>query len=86
MPEISRFLGIIIFMFFNEHTPPHFHAKYNEYQAAISIENLGIIKGNLPAKVLSLVVEWGMEHKEELLDNWDSLRATGKYKKIEPLV
>ncbi len=86
MPEISRFLGIIIYMYFNEHRPPHFHARYNEYQATIFIESLGILQGNLPSKVLSLVVEWAMEHKQELLDNWESLQTTGKYRKIKPLV
>ena len=57
MLEISRFLGIVIQMYFNEHNPPHFHVQYNEYQAAILIENLGVMEGKLPAKVLSLVVE-----------------------------
>lgn len=46
MPEISRFLGIVIYMYFNEHNPPHFHAEYNEFKASISIENLGLIEGN----------------------------------------
>ena len=86
MPEISRFLGIVIYMYFNEHNPPHFHARYNEYQAAISIETMGIVEGKLPPKVLSLVVEWGMEHKNELLENWESLQITGKYQKVKPLV
>lgn len=58
MPEISRFLGIIIYMYFNEHNPPHFHAKYNEHIASINIKTLGIIEGKLPSKVLGLVVEW----------------------------
>ena len=57
MPEISRFLGMVIQMYFNEHNPPNFHVQYNEYQAAILIENLGVMEGKLPAKVLSLVVE-----------------------------
>lgn len=69
MPEISRFLGISILMFFNEHYPPHFHAWYAEYKASISIENLGIIEGKLPSKVYSLIAEWAMDHKEELLKN-----------------
>ncbi len=86
MPEISRFLGIMIYMYFNEHNPPHFHARYNEYEAAISIKSLGIVKGKLPPKVLSLVVEWGMQYRDELLQNWESLQATGKYLKIKPLV
>ena len=57
MPEISCFLGMVIQMYFNEHNPPHFHVQYNKYQAAILIENLGVMEGKLPAKVLSLVVE-----------------------------
>ncbi len=86
MPEICRFLGIVIFMYFNEHNPPHFHAEYNEHKASISIETLGLIEGKLPSKVLSLVVEWAHDHKQELLDNWESLQSTGRFKKIEPLV
>lgn len=86
MPEISRFLGIVIYMYFNEHNPPHFHVEYNEYNAAISIQTLGVIKGKLPSKVLSLVVEWAQDHQGELLENWNSLEETGKYRKIKPLV
>ena len=86
MPEISRFLGIIIYMYFNEHNPPHFHAEYNEYKAAIAINSLGIIEGKLPAKVLSLVIEWASENQEELLNNWNELKETGHFHKIQPLV
>tara|TARA_B100000749_G_C18395079_1_gene452035 strand:+ start:921 stop:1181 length:261 start_codon:yes stop_codon:yes gene_type:complete len=85
MPEISRFLGMVIQMYFNEHNPPNFHVQYNEYQAAILIENLGVMEGELPAKALSLVVEWGQEHQEELLANWNSLRKSGQFHKIQPL-
>lgn len=70
----------------NQHNPPHFHAEYNEYNAAISIQTLGVIKGKLPSKVLSLVVEWAQDHQGELLENWNSLEETGKYRKIKPLV
>ena len=86
MPEISRFLGIVIYMYFNEHNPPHFHAEYNEFKVAISIETLGIMEGKLPARVLSLVIEWAQEHQHELLTDWNSLKATGQYHKIPPLV
>ncbi|MGZ5028891.1 MAG: DUF4160 domain-containing protein [Methylobacter sp.] len=85
MPEISRFLGIVIYMYFNEHNPPHFHAEYNEFRVSISIENLGLIEGKLPSKAMSLVVEWAQEHQEELLANWNSIKETGNYHKIEPL-
>ena len=53
MPEISRFLGMVIQMYFSEHNSPHFHVQYNEYQAAILIENLGVMEGALPAKALA---------------------------------
>ena len=86
MPELSRFLGIVIYMYFNEHNPPHFHAEYNEYNAAISINTLGVIEGKLPSKVLSLVVEWAQDHQEELLENWNNIKETGSYHKIKPLV
>jgi hypothetical protein len=86
MPEISRFLGIVIYMYFNEHNPPHFHAEYNEFKIAISIEPLGVMEGKMPAKALSLVIEWAQEHQQELLDDWNSIKATGQYHKIKPLV
>ncbi len=86
MPEISRFLGIVISMCFNEHNPPHFHARYNEYNASINIKTLGAIEGKLPSKALSLVIEWAQDHQKELLENWDKLRETGLYSKIDPLV
>ena len=86
MPEICRFLGIRIFMFFSEHNPPHFHVEYNENKAAINIKTFGIMEGKLPPKVLGLVVEWAEEHQDELFKNWDTLKETGEYIKIKPLV
>jgi len=86
MPEISRFLGIVIYMYFNDHNPPHFHAVYNDYQASILINTLGLMEGKLPPKVMSLVIEWAQEHQEELLENWNSIKETGQYRKIKPLV
>lgn len=86
MPEISRFLGIIIYMYFNEHNPPHFHAEYNEYKASIAIATLGLVEGRLPSRVMSLVVEWAQEHQDELLKNWYSIQDAGEFHKIKPLV
>lgn len=57
MPIVNNFYGIIIYFFFNEHNPPHFHAKYNEFEALIDIKTFGVSKGKLPSKALSLVVE-----------------------------
>ncbi len=73
-------------MYFNEHRPAHFHAQYNEFRASITIETLGVIEGKLPSKVLSLIVEWASEHSDELMENWETLRNTGEYHKIQPLV
>lgn len=85
MPEISRFLGITIYMYFNDHNPPHFHVKYENFRASINIDNLGITEGNLPPRVLSLVIEWASLHREELLKNWNSIIESGIFNKIQPL-
>ena len=86
MPEISRFLGIIIRMFYNEHNPPHFHAYYNEFKAEISIDTLEILAGNLPNRVYKLVVEWASDHKTDLIKDWDLLRNDTLPQPIEPLI
>ena len=86
MPIISDFLGIVIYMYFNEHNPPHFHAKYNDFRAEILIDSLAVKEGKLPARILGLVTEWAELHKEELMENWISLEKTGEYKKIKPLI
>ena len=82
MPEISRFLGIIISMYFDEHNPPHFHVQYNEFRASMAIADLNIIAGSLPAKVRGLVEEWAELHQEELRKMWE----TQEFHKVKPLV
>lgn len=84
MPELSRFLGIIIFMNFNKHNPPHFHAKYGDYDIIVEIHS-GIIEGKFPKRALNLVMEWYELHKDELLQDWNSIRTTGDFFKIAPL-
>ena len=86
MPEVSRFLGIVIRMYYNEHPPPHFHVQYNEYDAELSIETLEIIDGKLPRRVLGLVLEWAALHREELRDNWIRARRQDVIIAIDPLV
>lgn len=86
MPEISRFLGIIITMNFNEHNPPHFHVRYNDFKASIEIKTLRVLNGRLPGKVLGLVIEWAELHQKELVHNWDEIRSSGKFDKIKPLI
>lgn len=85
MPEISRFLGIAIKMFFDDHNPPHFHAEYGEYTALIDIRTLLLFSGSLPPRVLGLVIEWATMHRQELLDNWEKARAQEELNKIAPL-
>ena len=86
MPEISRFLGITISMYFDDHNPPHFHVKYNDFRAIINIKDLLLVEGELPPRILGLVMEWAGLHKNELLDNWNMVQETGKWYKIDPLV
>ena len=85
MPEISRFFGIVIGMFFNEHNPPHFHARYGEAQAEIDIHTLRILEGDLPRRAKAMVLEWAEEHREELMENWNRAREMHELKNIKPL-
>ena len=86
MPELSRFLGMTIAMYFKDHNPPHFHVLYNEYDAAINIMTLSVIDGKIPPRILGLALEWAEIHKEELMEDWDLIQKTGKFNKIQPLV
>jgi hypothetical protein len=86
MPTICSFYGILIRMFFNDHAPPHFHARYGEFEATIDIDTLCVIEGELPRRALALVGEWGMIHKAELTENWRLCREKAQPGKIEPLV
>jgi hypothetical protein len=86
MPEICRFLGIIVTLNWLEHGVPHFHVKYNEFKASISIDPLKILEGNLPPRVVGLVMEWATLHLDELKENWNLAMQKEQIKKIEPLV
>lgn len=85
MPEISRFFGIIIAMFFDEHNPPHFHARYGEYKMEVAIETLSVLAGNFPPRALGLVMEWAAMYRDELLEDWELARRRSELKKISPL-
>lgn len=85
MPEISRFLGIIIQMFIDDHNPPHFHAVYNEFEAEIIIYESHLLNGNLPPQILRKVLYWADLHRDELMQNWENLRAQKPIFKIKPL-
>jgi len=85
MPVISTFFGIVISMYFREHAPPHFHAKYAEHEASFTIEPLAELHGSLPARARSLVLEWAGLHRNELLDNWSKARRSLPLDPIDPL-
>jgi len=84
MPEITKFLGIIIKMFFakSEINPPYIHAYYNDYEAEISINDFTVLEGDLPPRVLGYVIEWMTIYKEDLREIWE----TQQFRKLPPLV
>lgn len=81
IPEITRFYGIVIKVFFGDHPPPHFHALYSEYNALVSIELLEIIEGDLPSRAQKLVLEWATLYQQDLLQMWNSQ----EFRKLPPL-
>lgn len=85
MPTISSFFGIVIQMFWREHAPPHFHALYAEFEVEIDIRTLEVIKGNLPRRALALVLEWAVQHRTELMEDWNLCQSKQSPKRIEPL-
>ena len=86
MPEISRFFGIVIRMYYNDHNPPHFHARYGSSEAIIGINPLVVLEGDLPARATALAMEWAALHQQELLENWTRLRRAEGPHAIDPLV
>jgi hypothetical protein len=81
MPEIARFYGIVIKLFFGDHPPPHFHAVYGEYVGLFSINTLEMLEGDLPSRARKLVVEWAQNNQGELKKMWD----TQEFHKLPPL-
>ena len=85
MPEICRFYGIVIKMFYKDHVPAHFHAEYQQYEATFNIQTLEISEGDLPKRAKLLVLEWAIEHRQELLNDWIKAQKPEQLNKIEPL-
>ena len=84
MPEISRFLGIVIRMYYADHGPAHFHAEYGEYHVKVFIET-GAVEGQFPRRALSHVIEWCSAHRQDLLDDWNLALARRPLRPVPPL-
>jgi hypothetical protein len=85
VPEISRFFGIVIQMYYNDHDPPHFHVRYAGQRALVSIEELAVLSGSLSPRALALVREWANLHRTELAEDWRLARAEAELRPIAPL-
>ena len=85
MPTISEFFGILILMYYSDHAPPHFHARYGNDEVLIQISPLGILKGKLPPRALSLVMEWAQIYQDKLIEDWNYAANNKKLQKIPPL-
>ena len=85
MPEISRFYGIVIKMYFADHAPPHFHAEYAEHEARIAISSLAVLSGDLPPRAMGLVAEWTTLHQTELQALWERASRLQPLHRLDPL-
>jgi hypothetical protein len=85
MPEISRFFGIVIRMYLNDHAPPHFHVRHGSFRARIGIAPVRVMDGHLPPRPLAMVLEWASLHESELMDCWRRIRAQQAPRRIAPL-
>ena len=85
VPTVSRFFGISIAMFFDDHGYPHFYARHAEGQAKVRIDNLEVVESTLERRQLRLVLAWAEFHQEELTENWRRVRAGETLRQIEPL-
>jgi hypothetical protein len=85
MPRISEFFGIVIWMYYRDHHPMHFHASYGEHEALFAIDTLELIAGSLPGRATALVLEWAAAHRDELRINWELAQAGRPLQKIDPL-
>ncbi len=84
-PRISSFYGIVTWMYWNDHNPPHFHATYGDFEILIRIADFSIYSGALPPRAFGLVMEWASLYQDELLENWILLQEDRPGKKIESL-
>lgn len=85
MPTISIFYGIVIQMFWNDHGPAHFHARYGNHKVSIDIHTLEVLNGHMPRRALSLILEWASYHRQQLIEDWELCVHNQPLKKIPPL-
>ena len=85
MPIISEFYGITIKVFYDDQAPPHIHASYGEHEIIVGISPIAIIKGKVPNRVRSMVLEWIALHQQELMENWELCQSGKSPQKLEPL-
>lgn len=85
MPEISRFYGIVIRMYYNDHNPPHFHAAYGNAEGVFSIDPVALMQGQMPSRASAMILQWATLHRQELLENWEILRNNRVPVKVAPL-
>ena len=85
MARLSNFLGIVIYMYYRNHSPPHFQPEYKEFNAKISIHTNELLEGKLPPRVFGLVTEWASLHKDKLMTNWNLMKEGKELQPIEPL-
>jgi hypothetical protein len=85
VPKVSEFFGISIYLYFREHPPPHFHARYAEEEVLVSIEDLNVLAGRINPRALGLVIEWAALHQDDLRRSWQQAQAHETPDRIEPL-
>ena len=85
MPEISRFFGMVVTMYYDDHAPPHFHVRYGSHRAILEIEPIAVLAGSLPPRALGLVSEWASLHGAELRENWRRAREHLPLEPVAPL-
>ncbi len=85
MPEISRFYGIVIKMYYNDHAPPHLHAEYGEHELVVAFAPIMVLAGSVPFRVRSMLLEWSALHQQELIQDWERCRSGQAPMAIAPL-
>ena len=85
MPRISTYYGIAVYMYFQDHAPPHFHAIYGEHEAMVEIATAQTLEGALPSRAMKLVKAWAKLHRQELRENWERAQAGESLQQIDPL-